>query len=226
MIKLQAISAVCVVLTAAGLCFAGEEEAQPKKKPIRIDREKKVIEIDGRICLEEGPLELFACAEGGKEYESLVALEGEPWQLHVSLLLLGLKTGGGPEFQGDPTAPYGSRLIIEIEWKEDDKVIRKRIEDLIYDTSLKDSMPHVLWVFIGSKFEKNEKGETYYVAGRDRSIITVFHDPYTVIDNPLESGGNDTTYVVNKKIAPPLNTPVTLIIRPGKIKPPDITKEE
>ena len=73
--------------------------AKSDEKAIRIDKEKKVVIVEGKICLDEGPLELFACAEGGKEYESLVAIRGEPWQLHLCLLLLGLKPGGGPRFQ-------------------------------------------------------------------------------------------------------------------------------
>jgi len=195
-----------------------DKQNKPDPKAIRLDKEKKTIEVDGKICLDEGQLELFACAEGGKEYESLVAIRGEAWQLHLSLLLLGLKPGGGPEYQGDPAIPFGDPVIIEVQWEENGKTIRKRAEDLMFDTKKNTSMEHIEWVFIGSKFAKDDQGNDYYMANRDKSIVTVFHDPLSVIDNPLASGGDDTVYIVNKKTAPPKGTPVVLIITPGTKK--------
>ena len=217
MTKLATIGLLCLLPALGRVCPAAEKTQEEKKEeqPIRIDKEKKIIELDGRICLEEGPLELFACAEGGKEYESVVAIKGDPWQLHLSLLLLELKPGGGPEYQGDPTKPFGDTVIIEIRWEQDGKTIRKRAEDMVYNAQRKKPMPHVEWVFVGSKFEKDLDGNNVYVANRDRSIVTVYHDPYTVIDNPLKAGGDDTVYVVNTKAVPPKDTPVVLIIRPA-----------
>jgi len=209
---------VVAVVAACNLAGAGEEP-KPKEEgpqPIRLDRENRILEIDGRICLAEGPLELFACAEGGKEYESVIALEGEPWRMHLMLLVMGLKPGGGPEYQGDPKQPWGDTAVIEVRWEADGNAVRKRAEELILDIKTEKPMPQVEWVFIGSKFEKNPEGKDVYAANRDKSIITVFHDPYTVFDNPLPTGGDDTNYVVNTKVVPPLDTKVTLIITPGK----------
>ena len=79
-------------------------------------------------------------------------------------------------------------------------------------------MEHIEWVFVGSKFEKDDKGNEFYAANRDKSVVTVFHDPYTVIDIPLETGGDDTVYVATKQHVPPKDTPVTLIITPGAKK--------
>jgi len=228
MARLQFILALVIGLAACGVAPAGEE-ARPKEEgpqPIRLDKEKSVLEIDGRICLAEGPLELFACAEGGKEYESLISLKGEPWRMHLMLLLMGLKPGGGPEYQGDPTRPWGDTAVVEVRWEEDGKVVRKRAEDLILDVKTEKPMPHVEWVFVGSKFEKNEEGKDIYAANRDKSIITVFHDPYTILDNPLETGGDDTVYIVNTKAVPPVDTKVTLVITPGKNPIPKPGKKE
>ena len=194
------------------------EPKDPAKRPIRIDKDKKQIEIDGKICLEEGALELFACIEGGKEYETVVALQGEAWQLHIALLLIGLKPGGGPKYQGDPAAPFGDTAIIEVQWEDNGKTIRKRAEDMMWDTKKNKTMDYVEWVFIGSKFEKDPNGNDFYVANRDKSVVTVYHDPLTVLDNPLDSGGDQTTYIVNKKLVPPKGTPVLMIIKPGTKK--------
>ncbi|HUS57217.1 MAG TPA: YdjY domain-containing protein [Planctomycetota bacterium] len=213
-----------IVFFLAGHALAGENIAAqpppeaPAKDPIRIDRKKKVIEIDGKICLDEGALELLACTEGGKEYESLISLQGEPWKIHVALLLLGLKPGGGAASQGDATLPTGDTVIIEVQWEQDGKTIRKRCEDLLFDSKQQKTMEHVEWVFVGSRFEKDENGNEFYMANRDKSVVTVFHDPYTIIDIPLETGADDTVYVASKQHVPPKETPIVLIITPGTKK--------
>ncbi|NQT18883.1 MAG: hypothetical protein HQ592_04200 [Planctomycetes bacterium] len=215
--RFKITSILIPLLALQAVAFAAEENQgeEKTKPPIRLDKENKTIEIDGRICIKDGPLELFACTEGGKEHEAVVALKGEPWQLHLSLILLGLKPGGGPEYQGDPTKPYGDTVIIEVQWEQDGKTIRKRAEDLIFDVKKEKPMQHIEWVFVGSRFERDQNGKNIYVANRDRSVATVYHDPYTVIDNPLEGGGDDTVYTVNTKVAPPRDTPVVVIMRPG-----------
>ena len=194
---------------------AALNKPKPNPKAMRLDKEKKTIEIDGKICLDEGALELFACMEGGKEYETVIALQGEAWQLHLSLLLLGLKPGGGPQYQGDPSQPFGDTVIIEVQWEDNGKTIRKRAEDLMWDTKKDKTMDYVEWVFTGSRFLKDENGNDYYAANRDKSVVCVYHDPLTVIDNPLSTGGDQTTYIVNKKLVPPKGTPIVMIIKPG-----------
>jgi hypothetical protein len=51
------------------------------------------------------------------------------------------------------------------------------------------------------------------MADMEGSIITTFHDPYTIIDNPLPGGGNDELYVVNETLVPPKETEIQLIIK-------------
>jgi len=218
-LKTIIVSAIIAAVSASAVFAETENKEEPAQpRPVRLNRENKTVEIDGRICLDEGPLELFACAEGGKEYESVIALKGEPWQIHLSLLLLGLKPGeGGPEWQGDATPPVGDPVIVEIEWEDEEgNKIRKRAEDLMWDSHQDAAMPHIEWTFSGSMIAEDENGNQYYAADRDRSIVTVFHDPLTILDNPLETGGDDSVYVVNSKITPPVDTPVTVIMRPGK----------
>ena len=64
MTKLATIGLLCLLPALGRVCPAAEKTQEDKKEeqPIRIDKEKKIIELDGRICLEEGPLELFASA--------------------------------------------------------------------------------------------------------------------------------------------------------------------
>ena len=66
-------------------------------------------------------------------------------------------------------------------------------------------MTRTPWVFSGSCFINGK-----FVAGIEESYITTFHDPNTIIDNPLPTGADDTLYEANKTILPPENTPVVV----------------
>ena len=166
-----------------------------------------------------GPIELLACAKGGKEYESVITLDCRPSDLQGALITLGLKPGGGPQYQGDPTQPFGDGVLIYVEWEQDGQKKRMRGEELCYNVIDKKSMEPTEWIFIGSKFLKDpETGEDVYMADIEKSIVTVFHDPYTVLDNPLAYGADDTAYVVHPENTPALGAGVKMIFTPAAKK--------
>jgi hypothetical protein len=72
--------------------------AQPARKPVKlpglvVDFEKRCVDLEAKVCLEEGFLELIACTKGSKEYESIVAVSAKAIHIHTALLLLGVKNG-------------------------------------------------------------------------------------------------------------------------------------
>jgi len=211
----------CLLMLGLGIggpAAAEEAPPPPKKEPIRLDPKARTVEIDGEICLKEGALELFACGVGGKEYESVVRLHGKPSRLHFYLLALGLKAAEWRlKEQGDPNPPGGDRVHIYVEWRQGRTIRRVRAEDLIWDTRRNATMQRTTFAFTGSYLVKSEEtGRMEYMADLDLSIITVFHDPVAVLDNPLTTGGDDTVYVVNTKQVPPVGTPVRVIIEPAQ----------
>ncbi len=176
---------------------------------VTLNREKREIYIDGEVNMQSGMIELLACAWGGKQHESVLVLDVVPHHLQVALLLLGLEPGGHKlEYQGDPRTPEGDSLEVWVEWEQNGTVKRVRGEDLVYNIPQKRSMKHTPWVFAGSVIYDGR-----FMADEDRSIITTFHDPLTIIDNPLSTGGDDTIYRVNEKMVPKVGTPVKLILK-------------
>ncbi|MEK7449298.1 MAG: hypothetical protein AAB019_07410, partial [Planctomycetota bacterium] len=96
----------------------------------KIYLKEKKIEIDGLISNPTWPLELLACAEGGKDYESLVVMQCRPQTIHLALALFGLKEGlGGPVYFGDLTKPTGDLVLVLMEWEQKSY----RAEDLVLD---------------------------------------------------------------------------------------------
>ncbi len=174
-----------------------------------LNRDKGEIYINGEVNMQSGMIELLACAWGGKQHESVLVLDVVPHHLQVALLLLGLEPGERKlEYQGDPGAPEGDSLEVWVEWKQDRKTKRVRGEDLVYNISQKRAMKHTHWVFTGSVIYDGR-----FLADEDKSIITTFHDPLTIIDNPLTTGGDDTIYEVNKELVPKVGTPVKVILK-------------
>ncbi|RCK74496.1 MAG: hypothetical protein IGBAC_1444 [Ignavibacteriae bacterium] len=178
---------------------------------IYINSETKEIHIPGIVNLQRGMIELAACADGGKLHESIFLLNIVPYYLHVALLLIGLDYKGGVEYQGDSTTPQGDSLEIYVMWKYNGLDTVVRLEDCIWDIKNNQTMQHTCWIFSGSKIINGK-----YMADVERSIITTYHDPYTIIDNPLSTGSDDEVYRINDKLVPSKGTAVKLILKKYK----------
>jgi hypothetical protein len=209
-------------ITFAQTASPPPDTAQPEIKKIskneyaigavRLNKQTRELRMPGVVNMDSGIVELLACVKGGKVHESVLVIDIIPHHLQVALLLLGLEYHGDLEYQGDPRQPKGDSVEVWVEWKSKGKVVRKRGEDLIYDIPKKRSMPHTPWVFTGSRVING-----VFQADVQKSIITTYHDPYTIIDNPLPEGGDDTVYEVNESIVPPRGTKVVLIIKPYRL---------
>lgn len=175
---------------------------------ITIDKNKREITVPGEVNMTSGMIELLATTKTGKRHESVLVCDVEPYRLQVALLLIGLNPGGNIQYQGDPATPEGDPVLVWVKWAEKEKERVVRGEDLIFNKVEKKTMPHTHWVFSGSKTVNGK-----FVAQITGSLITTYHDPYTIMDNPLPTGADDTFYEVNRDIIPPLGTKVLLVIQ-------------
>ena len=175
---------------------------------IFMDAKKRQLKLPGWVNMEKGVVELLACSPGGKRHESVLVLDIVPYHLQVSLLLLGLNYGANLQYQGDPNTPQGDSVEVWVRWKFNKEEQLVRGEDLIYDLVGKKTMNHTHWIFSGSRIVNGT-----FMADMEGSLVTTYHDPFTIIDNPLPSGSNDELYVVNEKLVPPKDTPVEIILK-------------
>ena len=229
---MKKILTIAITLILASACaFAGDAPAKViRKGGVTFFPQEKRIEIQGKFMMKDGPIELLACAAGGKDYESIISLDVNPEILHFTLILMGLKPGGdsGPKFQGDPEhAPSGSPVAIRVKWQDKDgseKIVPA--EKLCWSPIDRRTMESTPWVFAGSKKLKDpETGKEVYWANVEKSIITVFRDPFSVLDLPLASSASDESYVVNSAIVPEPGTPCTIMIEPGPALQPTTNRD-
>ncbi len=178
---------------------------------VTVDQKKKEIQMEGKVNMHQGLVEYLAVAERGKLHESVLILDIEPLHLQLGLLLLGLKYGRNLKYQGDPNDPVGDPLEIFVEWTEDGKTKKVRGEDLVFNQQTEKPMRHTHWIFSGSL-----EVEGVFIAQAERSLIATYHDPASIIDNPLPEGADDTILYANEKLVPPAGTAVTMTIRATK----------
>ena len=231
-----------LVLLAAAAIAAAQEEKKPETPPpapaaqatpgeelekflaargVTIDRKASQIRVAGWVNMQKGLVEVLACTPEGKTHEAVLALECLPSALNAAFLALGYKPGtpvvyGTERYQ----SPKGEPVWITVEWKTAaGETKNARAEDLVFDRSTETAMARMAWVYVGSHMQPGPTGaKPTYAADAIKSLVTTYHDPTSIIENPLDSGQDDTIYFSNEKALPPQKTPVTVTF--WKTEPP------
>ncbi|HOW96455.1 MAG TPA: YdjY domain-containing protein [Kiritimatiellia bacterium] len=204
------------LLAAATLAAAGEPApTAPAWKDgiatlgsVRVDPTTRTVLATGWVNQVSGAIELLACGKGGKTHESVFVLDLNPLDLQTGLLLLGLKPGTPPEGLGQPGAA-GPALDIWVDWELKGKRRSLPAERFIRNVERNRPLKQIPWLFTGSMFEDGE-----FKALAEESLVVTYWDPWAIVNIGDPAGSNDEILVVNDKLVPPLNTPVTLRFRP------------
>ena len=85
-----------------------------------IDRARREVVVGGRIALASGPIEFFACPQGTKEHESIVATQASARLVHAALLAIGLEPGSPVAFDPEYVAASGPRIAVRVRWTRAD----------------------------------------------------------------------------------------------------------
>ena len=181
-----------------------------------IDPQRKLVIVDGQVCLREGQLEMFACPKGSKEHESIVSVNCKAQFVHAALEAIGARAGKPVSF--DPAYKPASGPIIDVYvlWQDEaGKKNRVRAQEWIKELKSDKAMAHP-WVFAGSGFWKDDStGQQYYQAdGGD--LICVSNFPSAMLDLPIEStqANSELLFSAFTERIPPLGTRVRLELIP------------
>jgi hypothetical protein len=104
-------------------------------------------------------------------------------------------------------------IHIYLEWKGDDgEVVRARAEDLVYNAKTRTPMERGKWVYVGSRFERNQgTGETNYLADLTGDLVATYSWVTTIVDNTTSEGSDDTNYYCYTPRIPAIGTKVVLV---------------
>lgn len=195
---------------------------RPELKFVDVNLEEKYVDLEARICLTAGMLELAVTVAHGKEHESVAAVKARPQHVHLALLMLGLESGqpGRWEYndgEPKPIPPTGDpvRVSLVIE-DEDGEKVEKSISDFIRRAGTEDHLPGDVFLFAGSKVAKPADADPYYVADMTGELIAlVSFDGETLAWPRAASQSNEAlVWVVDEEAVPELGTEVVVRLRP------------
>jgi hypothetical protein len=189
-----------------------------------VDLKRKLVVVDGRICLREGVLEVFACPRGTKEHEAIVAVNCKSQFVHAALLAVGAKPGKPMQYQPEYKPATGTIIDVFVLWKDEQGNNRKvSAQEWIKVLKTGKAMPHH-WVFGGSGFwtDPETKKQHYYADSGE--LICVSNFSGAMLDLPIAStaDNDDLQFAAFTERIPPLGTKVRLVLIP---RPEEKTKE-
>jgi len=208
---------------------AGAKRLMPDHD-VWVDPKRKLVIMDGEICLREGQLEMFACPRGTKEHESVVSVHTKAFVVHAALLSIGAETGTPVQFAPNYVPATGTEVEVHVLWYDaQGKRHSIRAQEWIRNVKTDKPMEYP-WVFAGSGFWRDEAtGEQHYMA-ESGDFICVSNFSSAMLDLPVESpqANQGLLFEAFTGRIPPLNTKVRLVLAP-KVKKPaekDAAKEK
>lgn len=190
---------------------------------IEVDRAARQVRVECESVRAEYPLEFYLVVSGGNEYESILRSKARPSDVHLALLMLGLKPGGPAQFDEKTerrTPPHGPPLKLSVRFEKDGKPTTLPAELLMRDIRTKKPAPEMTWVFSGSRVLEGGR----YAADLTQATISVVNLDAAVIDLPalVSKTMAARMWECNDAVVPPAGTALTLIIEPAErvVSPP------
>lgn len=200
------------------------EEIAPGKLRIGevvLDKNTRSIRFPGVVNMHDGTVEYGIVTSTGKRHEALFSTTANPRDIHLAMLLLGVKPAACVEAPDrNLRIPDGSAVEVRAEWKVEDSEQNRPIHELITvaKTSTQMRKPSAdvagAWLYNGSKF--NDAG---FAANVEGSIVSLIADDFALINNAGSDRVNDEIHIPDSAALPKTDTPVTLIISLFPVSP-------
>jgi hypothetical protein len=218
------LAAATPLLAFAGSLAAPQTTAPPLKRVLgkyTIYPAEKRAEVRATVCLNAGILDFFAANPGsGKEYETVLTLDGACHELHAALLALGARPGAMPEaFKSDsagpppkePAAP-GSRVGLMLRWSDAQGVHTANAASWLIDRATKQPPENLEWIFTGSFMAKTSDGQEVYVGDLERTSVGLWYRKACVLNVASAAGnpyrGDMLGFEINSAAIPKIGTEV------------------
>jgi hypothetical protein len=205
---------------------------------VKINPEEWCVDVDSRLCLKEGLLELIACTKDTKEHESIIAIEAKPSHVHTALLLIGAKPGSPAQRQAiDPEMtrfrdipPSGSPVDVFLVFNDKEgKQVEMPISEFIkpadhHDASAEPSadgenekFPTHTFLFAGSILVGEGDGPRRYLCDTEGNVISIstFGDELLCLPGFHENANGALMWAVDGGKLPELGSKVILRLRPS-----------
>lgn len=162
---------------------------------VRIDWRHRVVEVDAKVCLTRGPLELLLCSPNTREHESIFVTPARPVHVYEALGLIGLTPGKPVHYDENGerwVPPTGESVEISVECTGSES---KSISHFVKAIGEDAGPISPTWVFAGSKrFPDGRLG-----ADPEGTIIAVVDfETAIVAPSSLHSDSNEALWLEAK----------------------------
>lgn len=182
---------------------------------VEIDKPSRSLRLPARVNMHDGTIEYALVTETGKCHEALFSTAASPRDIHVAMLLLGVKPAKCAESPDHGLlVPANAAVSVQAEWQQDGVTHAHPLSELFTVTQPASAVregesKHPLWLYNGSKF--NGAG---FAALTEGSIISLIADSTALINNAGKDRGDDAVHLPNSVLLPATGTPVTLMLSP------------
>lgn len=204
---------------------------------VKINLEERCVDVESRVSLKEGMLELIACIKDSKEHEAIIMIEAKPSHVHTALLLLGAKPGNpamqeaiNPEMTRFRfTPPSGNPVDVFLvfknaEGKETEHAISEFLKEADQDYGIpetdapepKKKFPTHTFLFAGSVLVGEGDGPRQYLCDLNGNVISLatFGDELLCLPEVHDNSNGSLVWEVDGEKLPELNSKVILRLRP------------
>jgi hypothetical protein len=176
---------------------------------VTIDKQQGSVSFPVSINQRTGVVEYVVVNTGGKTHESVFRTPAAPRDVHVGMLLLGVKPADTNAFPQDGNAPLpGQQVWVELQWHDQGREVSRPIEAFVVTTNNLLPLSPGSWVYNGSFTDYRT-----FIAQRDGSIISIQSDPTALVNNPRPERTNDDLHHVNTAALPPPEAQLKLSLR-------------
>lgn len=208
---------------------------------LMLDLEQGTVSVRGATLHDEQtlgyPIEYLVVTELGKTHEAAVIIRAQPSVLDACLRALELEPGTPTRFQlkDPPPSPEeleagaeewdtfpakGPLVLIDVSWiDETGRPHTTSLDSMLLDIREGEPLTDRGWIYTGSTYTEFRKGRDYvrwFKADALGDVVAIYLAGLDVClfeRNSLD-GIDDTLYVLNPDVVPPVRTPVTLTFRP------------
>lgn len=206
---------------------------------VEINLRQWCVDVDSRVCLTRGMLELIACTKGTKEHESIFAVDAKPSHIHTALLLLSARAGNPASQQIIEEGvrrivsipPSGSPVQVFVVQKDTaGQEIERPVSDFIVEAEEQriggknqpeKAFPTHTFLFAGSVLIGEGTGPRHYLCDTSGHVLSIatFGDELLCLPGIHDSANGALVWSANGEKLPKVGTIVTLRLRP------DVKKE-
>jgi len=212
---------------------AGEGEHIFVAPGVIADRKKQTVTLFGwsTNMKDEEPTEFFIInEESGKDFESLAVTTAKPSDVRKAIVFIGMEPGKTTNFQQLRFWPKGERMTMTFHWEEVGQQVAVPANELIYDEQENDTMPASGYMFTGSFFYEDNKGEKKFAGDTldTRGIAATYNDAESLLTLPWQAPQGQVygRYRANPEMRINDFTPLTVVLKPmdkGKPRVKDMT---